>query len=143
MNPSHLKNMKIPTIIKALAAAGALFTAACKPPAEGTDSHAGHDHGAEGDSHVQGGICQEHNVPEDACGICNPDKVAGLKPGESMQLRLPSGRSADVAGVRTARPAEGMMADGLVVQPVAPAAAHGEEVGVGAEVKHRVLPGGG
>lgn len=105
--------MKIPTIIKALAATGALFLAACKPPAEGADSHAGHDHGAEGGSHVQGGICQEHNVPEDACGICNPDMIAGLKPGESLQLRLPSGHSADVAGVKTAKPAEGMLADGI------------------------------
>ena len=60
---------------------------ACKPPAAATDSHAGHEHGShehEGDSCSEGGICPEHNVPGDECGICNPEKIAGLKPGESL-----------------------------------------------------------
>lgn len=106
--------MKITTIIKGLAAAGALVLAACKPPAGGKDSHAGHDHGGEeGTPHVQNGICGEHNVPEEACGICNPDKIAGMKPGESLQLRLPSAHSAEVAGVKTAKAAEAAMADGI------------------------------
>lgn len=103
--------MKITTIIKGLGAAAAVFLAACKPPASGKDSHAGHDHGDE--PHVQNGICGEHDVPEEACGICNPDKIAGLKPGESLQLRLPSAHSAEVAGVKTARAEEGVMADGI------------------------------
>jgi cobalt-zinc-cadmium efflux system membrane fusion protein len=114
--------------LRLLATTGVMMLAACKPPAEGTDSHAGHGHGAEetdshaghghgeegGESvHVKGGICQEHMVPEDACGICNPDKIAGLKPGESLQLRLASGKSADVAGVQTAKPEESLLAEGV------------------------------
>jgi membrane fusion protein, heavy metal efflux system len=106
--------MKITTIIKGLGAAGAVFLAACKPPARETDSHAGHDHGGgEGAPHVHNDICGEHNVPEEDCGICNPDKIAGLKPGESLQLRLPSVRSAEVAGVKTAMAEEIVMADGV------------------------------
>ena len=105
----------IRSILKGLGTAGVLLLAACKPPAGGSDSHAGHGHEGEGEAgaHVQGGICQEHKVPEDACGICNPDKIAGLKPGESLQLRLASGQSADVAGVKTAKPGEELMADGI------------------------------
>lgn len=104
------------TISKRLAAAAIMLLAAgCKPPAGGADSHAGHEHGggAEPSAHVQGGICQEHKVPEGDCGICNPDKIAGLKPGESLQLRLASGKSAEVAGVRTAKPEERLLADGI------------------------------
>lgn len=115
-----LRPLRLATIIKGLGVAGALALAACKPPAGGTDSHAGHDHGGhdaggeggEG-AHVQGGICMEHNVAEDACGICNPDKIAGLKPGESLQLRLPSSKSAEVAGVTSAKAGEGVLADGI------------------------------
>ena len=101
-------------IIKGLGAAGVVLLAACKPPA--TDSHAGHGHEGEscGESaHVKGGVCQEHMVPEDLCGICNPDKIPGLQPGESLQLRLASAQSAEVAGVKTAKPEQGLMADGI------------------------------
>lgn len=103
--------MKITTIIKGLGAASAVFLAACKPPAGAKDSHAGHDHGDT--PHVQNGICGEHNVPEEACGICNPDKITGLKPGESLQLRLPSGHSAEVAGIKTTKPEERLLADAI------------------------------
>lgn len=110
---SHDMQQK-PTIFKCLGAAAVLLVAACKPPAGGSDSHAGHAHEGEAKAaHVQGGICQEHNVPEAACGICNPDKIAGLKPGESLQLRLASGESAAVAGVQTARPGASRIADGI------------------------------
>jgi cobalt-zinc-cadmium efflux system membrane fusion protein len=107
----------IATIIRGVGAAGVVLLAACKPPAGGAGSHAGHGHEggsceAEG-GHVKGGICQEHFVPEDVCGICKPDKIPGLKPGESLQLRLASGQSADVAGIKTAKPEEGRMTDGI------------------------------
>lgn len=105
-------------IIKALCAIGLFITAGCKPSASEADSHAGHGHGGEAEApkaaHVQGGICQEHKVPEGTCGICNPDKIADLAPGESLQLRLASATSADVAGVKTAKPSEGLIADGIV-----------------------------
>ena len=105
----------IPRRIQFLGAAGMLLLAACKPPAGGADSHAGHGHGGEAGAgaHVKDGICQEHNVPEGDCGICNPDKIAGLEPGQSLQLRLASNKSADVAGVMTAKADEGLMRDGI------------------------------
>lgn len=100
------------TILGCLAAAPLLLVPACKSPAGGADSHA-HQGEAKASAHIQGGICQEHKVPEQACGICNPDKIAGLKPGESLQLRLASGQSADVAGIQTARPTEERIAGGV------------------------------
>lgn len=108
--------MKITTIIKGLGTAGAVFLAACNPSSKEEDSHAGHDHAGHdhGDTpHVQNGICGEHNVPEEACGICNPDKIAGMKPSESLQLRLPSEHSSETAGIKTAKATEGVMADGV------------------------------
>jgi len=106
---------RIAPIIKALAAAGGLLVAGCKPPAAGAAAHAGHDNGGSGgeNAHVKGGICQEHLVPEGACGICNPNKIATLKPGESLQLRLASHNSAEVAGVKTSKVGEGMVADAI------------------------------
>lgn len=88
---------------------------ACKPSSKGDGSHEGHGHGgeAEAGAHVKGGICQEHFVPEGACGICNPDKIPGLLAGESLQLRLASKDSADVAGIKTAKPLQAFMADGI------------------------------
>ena len=116
MNNHLTHNMNhIFTITRGMAAASILLVPACKPAAGGADSHASHAHEGEGakPAHVQGGICQEHQVPEGACGICKPDKIAGLKPGESLQLRLAAGESAEVAGVRTAKPAEERIADGI------------------------------
>jgi len=112
---SWIRPSRIATVIQALGAVGMVLLAACKPPAGGADSHAGHGHGGEAGAgaHVQGGICQEHNVPEGDCGICNPDKIAGLEPGQSLQLRLASGKSAGVAGVMTAKAGEGLIADGI------------------------------
>lgn len=89
--------------------------AAPKPAA--VDEHAGHDHGpGEGHGGEAGGeteMCGEHGVPEAACGICNPDEVAALKPGESLQVRLPSPDSARIAGVETAVAASAPISDGV------------------------------
>jgi len=48
--------------------------------------------------------CQEHGVPEQACGICHPELAADLEPGSGLKIRFESARSADKAGVKTARP---------------------------------------
>ncbi len=48
--------------------------------------------------------CQEHGVPERACGICHPELAADLEPGSGLKIRFESARSADKAGVKTARP---------------------------------------
>ena len=107
---------RVVPIIYALGVAGGLLLATgCKQPPGGADAHAGHEHGGGGEesAHVKGGICQEHQVPEGACGICNPDKIAALKPGEALQLRLASGTSAEVAGVKTTKVGDGMVADSI------------------------------
>ncbi len=74
-----------------------------KPPVDGgADEHAGHDHGPGGHAEAEGvEMCGEHGVPEAECGICNPDGVADLKPGESLLVRLPGDTSAELAGVRS------------------------------------------
>ncbi|MCG3147726.1 MAG: Multidrug resistance protein MdtA [Verrucomicrobiae bacterium] len=54
-------------------------------------------------------MCKEHNVAEDECGICHPD-LAG-KPG--LKVRFPSAQAAAKAGIVTAPPQIGPMADGI------------------------------
>ncbi len=49
-------------------------------------------------------LCDEHNLPEHECGICHPDLANTLPVGESLAIRLASKRSAELAGVTTARP---------------------------------------
>lgn len=58
-------------------------------------------------------ICAEHDVPEAECGICHPELAATLQPGESAKVRLPSPDSATIAGVETALPTVGPMADAV------------------------------
>lgn len=48
--------------------------------------------------------CQEHEVPEQECGICHPELAAALDPGTGLKIRFESARSAEMAGVKTARP---------------------------------------
>jgi cobalt-zinc-cadmium efflux system membrane fusion protein len=76
----------------------------------------GHDHG-EGEAHtaVVDGVtmCTEHGVPEAQCGICRPQLVGQLKPGESVKVRLPSHESTQIVGVRMAHPHLGPVADGV------------------------------
>lgn len=49
-------------------------------------------------------FCNEHGVAESECGICHPDLAGGLKPGQSLKVRLPSPESADKSGVRIGQP---------------------------------------
>lgn len=49
-------------------------------------------------------FCDEHQVPEHECGICHPDRAGTLQAGESLLIRMPSGRAAELAGIVTARP---------------------------------------
>ena len=58
-------------------------------------------------------MCKEHNVPEDECGICHPELAMKLAPGQAAKVRLPSAESAGLAGVQTAAPTLGTMADGI------------------------------
>jgi len=64
------------------------------------------DKGADSDEKANGDVllCNEHNLPEHECGICHPDLANTLPVGDSLAIRLASKRSADLAGVTTARP---------------------------------------
>jgi cobalt-zinc-cadmium efflux system membrane fusion protein len=83
-----------------------------------TAEHAGHNHAqAEGPANESGpaGVrfCSEHRLAEAECGICHPELLAKLKPGESMKVRLPSPESAGIVDVRTAAPEISALADGV------------------------------
>ncbi|XHR28621.1 MAG: efflux RND transporter periplasmic adaptor subunit [Chthoniobacteraceae bacterium] len=69
--------------------------------ADGHGEHAGHSHSAEATAGDK--ICPEHNVLARECGICKPEGLAKLKPGESAKLRLPSPESAGLVGVEVAK----------------------------------------
>jgi len=58
-------------------------------------------------------MCPEHNVPVEECGICRPQLAATLKTGESAKVRLASNDSAAIAGVETATPTVGTIADAV------------------------------
>lgn len=58
-------------------------------------------------------MCAEHGVPEAQCGICRPQLAGTLKPGESAKVRLAANDSAAIAGVQTATPTVGVIADAV------------------------------
>lgn len=52
-------------------------------------------------------FCHEHGVDEIECGICQPQLATTLAPGESLLVRMPSARSAELAGLTLERPDRG------------------------------------
>lgn len=108
MTRSHLLSLLL---------AGVLSTSCTKqtePAGHGAGD--GHNHGAAAGeageaSHAK--MCPEHNVPSAECGICKPELPATLKPGESAKVRLASGDSAGIAGVETAAPTVGRIAEAV------------------------------
>lgn len=87
-----------PTIVLS----GALWLAGCS---KSPDTHEGHDHAAsEAGAAKQSTntMCKEHAVPLAECGICRPESIGKLKPGEALKVRLASPASAGMAGVETA-----------------------------------------
>jgi cobalt-zinc-cadmium efflux system membrane fusion protein len=100
-----------------LVAAVALLSACSRqgePTAHGADD--GHGHGeAKAHTATKDGVvmCTEHGVPEAQCGICKPQLAGTLKPGESAQVRLAGNDSAAIAGVETATPTVGTIADAV------------------------------
>lgn len=96
--------------------AGALALAGCSKRSEpaGHDEDDPHQHSAEAKPKAAASLmCTEHGVPEAECGICRPERVGQLRPGESVQVRLPAPNSAALAGVRTDIPRGGGVADGV------------------------------
>jgi cobalt-zinc-cadmium efflux system membrane fusion protein len=57
--------------------------------------------------------CAEHDMPEAECGICQPQLAAGLQPGESLGIRMPSARSAELAGLTIERATRGIAGETL------------------------------
>jgi len=100
-----------------LPAAVALLAACSKqnePDAHGEGD--GHGHGeANAHTETKDGVtmCIEHGVPEAECGICKPGLASTLKPGESAKIRLADKDSASMAGVETALPTVGRIADAV------------------------------
>ena len=80
----------------------------CKP-----DLKAESAFGAQAAADVPRLICKEHNVPEGECGICHPELVGKMEPGRGLKVRFPSAAAAAKAGIETAPPRIGPMADGI------------------------------
>ncbi len=58
-------------------------------------------------------FCNEHSVPERECGICQPQLAESLGIGGSLLVRMPSARSAELAGLTLERPVLGDAAASL------------------------------
>jgi cobalt-zinc-cadmium efflux system membrane fusion protein len=104
------------TLLPLLAAL--VLLGACAKPGEpaAPDDHAGHAHAAaaaQTQDPPARKMCAEHNVLLDECGICRPLLAGTLKPGESAKVRLAASDSADIAGVQTATPTVGAIADAV------------------------------
>lgn len=111
--------MKQLIITRGFATAVVLALASCGKPAAESGAHSGHEHGEESghescaSSEAATGICPEHNLPAGECGICRPEKIPGLKAGESLKLRLASADSIAMAGVKTVKASAGGATDGF------------------------------
>ncbi|MBI5381424.1 MAG: efflux RND transporter periplasmic adaptor subunit [Opitutae bacterium] len=147
------------TLPLALAAACALLASCARHTESAGDSHAGHNHA--GHNHAAGEhasepatgakMCKEHNVPLAECGICKPELIAQLKPGDSLKVRLAATDSAKLSGVETAALSAGAIADSVecfaelsfdqrrLAQIVAPVSGilHSVDAGLGTKVEEQ------
>lgn len=113
MNKSIITSL---TLLSGLAIVTLLPACSKSDEPAGHDDHAGHNHaapGAEAKGATGKKMCPEHNLPLEECGICKPQLAASLKTGEGLKVRLAGNDSAAIAGVQTALPTVGMMADGV------------------------------
>lgn len=58
-------------------------------------------------------MCKEHNIAEDECGICHPELAGRTEVGHGLKVRFASAQAATKAGIETALPKVGPMADGI------------------------------
>ena len=98
--------MKLLTALFALA----LLAAGCDKHEHDHHDHAGHDHGAPATNPE---MCAAHGVLEAECGICRPDAVGKLKPGEGLKVRLPAADSAKLVGITTAPSTTGTVVEAV------------------------------
>lgn len=49
-------------------------------------------------------VCEEHQVPEDECGICHPQNAEALATGQELKVRFESTEAVSKAGLQTAKP---------------------------------------
>ena len=118
MNPKMIRRL---TLLPLVAAVALLTSCSKQSESAGHGEDDGHGHGAGGHGEAKAHtetkdgvvMCTEHNVPEAQCGICKPQLAGTLKPGESAKVRLAANDSADIAGVQTATPTVGPIADAV------------------------------
>src|SRR6185369_4362865 len=114
MNTKMICRLTLPPLVAAVA-----LLSACSKQSEPADDGHGHGAGGHGEAtahtETKDGVvmCTEHDVPETECGICKPQLAATLKPGESAKVRLASKDSAAIAGVQTAIPTVGTIAEAV------------------------------
>jgi len=112
----HPKMFSQLTIIPLVAAVALLSACSRKSEPAGHAADDGHGHGeTKAHTETKDGVvmCTEHGVPEAQCGICKPQLAGTLKPGESAKIRLAANDSAAIAGVETANPTVGTIADAV------------------------------
>lgn len=103
----------------ALLTAGLLGASCSKPHESVAGDDDGHAHGPGGRRTVpvetrEGVVmCAEHRVPEARCAICKPELAGQLKPGEGLQVRLPSTNSLAMIGGESAAPETGLIAEAV------------------------------
>lgn len=57
--------------------------------------------------------CNEHEVAEMECGICQPQRATELTPGQHLLVRMPSAHSAQKAGIEAHAPRQSARVPGL------------------------------
>lgn len=102
MNNANFKKMAALPLAAMLALLPACSKSGHDEPGHEAEGHAKHECADEAKPGEKK-ICKEHNVPLEDCGICKPEGIAKLKPGESTKLRLASPESATLAGVQLAK----------------------------------------
>jgi len=77
-----------------------------------------HEHGDDCGSHTvdeTGAVyCNEHDLYETECGICQPGLACELEPGEGLKIRLPSESSESKARIASERPHRGPSRESVV-----------------------------
>lgn len=68
----------------------------------GDDDHAGHGHAKKEAS--PDGICPEHKVSEAEDALCAPDRIATLRPGQGLKVRLGAPGAAERVGIAASPP---------------------------------------